>query len=183
MHWSRLSYNYHLLVFLWCNRWLQNSPWCPSWYMYSCPVSSLTSQTTDLPTFPLSGCIVLACLPLLPSCCRWFFFSPSHWAAEAVPQWKFKHPQVSSQFLLCFLRVNRQFLFLQDLKKIFMEWVWSALTLQKLQFSRFWNENFAISKVFSNNKCIVVFFCLGDASHVWNDFMRSNKIQALSLKF
>lgn len=76
-----------------------------------------------------------------------FFFLPPYWAAEVVPQWKFKHLQVSSQLSLCFLRVNRQFLLLQEI--LFLK-KWNECgphsLCKKLNFSLFSNENFASFK-------------------------------------
>lgn len=146
MHWSGLSYK--LLPSSLSLMWQVTTEFV--WVFFfgyvflSCQLLCVPDR--DLRGFSLFGCVVLACLSLLPSCCRCsFFFFPSHWAAEIVPQWKFKHPQVSSQLSLCFLRVNRQFLFLQEIL-LLMEWVWSPVTLKKLHFSVFWNETFASFK-------------------------------------
>lgn len=98
--------------------WLQSLPWYSSWDIYIpfllAPL--LHGLGTCLVVFPLRECSPsLSSSPPILLQVFFFFFFPSHWAAEVVPQWKFKHPQVSSQLSLCFLRLNCQFLFLQEI--------------------------------------------------------------------
>lgn len=114
---------------------------------------AVTLQGSYLSPFSLTGWVFL-CLPKLVFLSPhpvagvfFFFFLPPYWAAEVVPQWKFKHLQVSSQLSLCFLRVNRQFLLLQEI--LFLK-KWNECgphsLCKKLNFSLFSNENFASFK-------------------------------------
>lgn len=126
-------------------------------FAYSYPVSCLTSQARDCLASP-SWCIVLVCLLLLPSCCRCFFFLPTG-------QQKLFHSGNLSilkflpSFCCVFLEKIANFCLYRNIFK------WSECGLHLLCknyiFLDFEMRILQVSKLFSNNKCIVVFLCLG----------------------